>query len=1067
MEEKDFIRHFGQGSIVRGKRLYRDEFVDELDVREEIDTGIITIDATVFSSDLYDIYNVRILLGRNGNYITGECTCPYYEQNLMGCKHMVATLYEYMDEEELSIIGNGYIKEPIEIKSDHLITDLLNSYSSTSPTVQRPVHLYPYFSIDEDNSLTVSFKVGYLNDQQYQIQSLNSFCALINNDEFHRYGKKLEFTHNRDVFDSTSKPLIDFLMSLYNKDDTYTESTQRNNYYYYYSYTTDSLQLKKTLSLKGRYLDEFIECLEKSNSYEVKDIIPKIETSLIKKENGYSFQGTNLKFAKGNQHIYFIDPLYNVIEKASINEETIRFYEFLKNARGKEMFIADNDLPKFSKYIYPVVSTKTLLKNDGFDPYDYEIPQPEFELYLDAPQKDLITGMIKAIYPDNEYNILDPDKSGKRDLDEEKKIDSTISSYFNSYSDTDHALAYHGDDEDIYYFITESIPRLQETITVFVSDKLKKMSVRAMPKVSLGVSVNHDLLQLDFNSNQMSLSEVAEILSKYDRKKKYYRLKDGTYLDMSHSDMNELISIKDNLSLSKKDIESGNIELPKFRAMYLDSLESNDTFDLDYSSSFRKMIQKMEEINQEKYEVPKDVNAELRSYQVDGMRWLCALRDNGFGGLLADEMGLGKTLQVIAMLGTYKERKRTLVVCPASLVYNWNIEFNRFCPNIPHRMIQGTQEERKQLILSSKENEVLITSYDLLKRDIEYYEDIHFSCEVIDEAQYIKNATTQNSRSVKSIQADFKIALTGTPIENKLSELWSIFDYLMPGFFHGYETFKKQYEIPITRDEDEFMQEELNTMITPFVLRRLKKDVLKDLPDKLEEIYYAPLEGEQKKLYEAEVQKIKLLVGKQTDQEFKENKIQILAELTRLRQLCCYPGLVYDHYKDNSSKTDMCVDLILQAIEGGHKILLFSQFTSMLDELRKRLDKERIRYYLLEGKTPKKVRASMVEAFQNDDTPLFLISLKAGGTGLNLTAADIVIHYDPWWNTAVENQASDRAHRIGQTNIVTVYKLIVQDSIEERIIDLQQQKSDLANRILSGDGISSSKLSREDLLYLL
>lgn len=263
------------------------------------------------------------------------------------------------------------------------------------------------------------------------------------------------------------------------------------------------------------------------------------------------------------------------------------------------------------------------------------------------------------------------------------------------------------------------------------------------------------------------------------------------------------------------------------------------------------------------------------------------------------------------------------------------------------------------------------------------------------------------------------------------------------------------------------MERELTQMITPFVLRRLKKDVLKDLPDKLEEVYYAQLEGEQKKLYEAEVQKIKLLVGKQSDQEFKENKFAILAELTKLRQLCCYPGLLYDKYKQNSAKTDMGIDLICNAIEGGHKILLFSQFTTMLDKLSNLLDEKKIPYYKLEGKTSKKKRAEMVEAFQNDDVPVFLISLKAGGTGLNLTAADIVIHYDPWWNTAVENQASDRAHRIGQTNVVTVYKLIMKDTIEERILELQASKSDLANKILSGDGISSSNLSRDDLLALL
>ena len=256
-------------------------------------------------------------------------------------------------------------------------------------------------------------------------------------------------------------------------------------------------------------------------------------------------------------------------------------------------------------------------------------------------------------------------------------------------------------------------------------------------------------------------------------------------------------------------------------------------------------------------------------------------------------------------------------------------------------------------------------------------------------------------------------------------------------------------------------------MISPFVLRRLKKDVLKDLPDKIEEIYYANMEGEQKALYDAEVQKIKLMLETSTEQEFKENKLVIIAELSKLRMLCCNPCLVYDKYKADSAKTDMCMELVKNAVEGGHKVLLFSQFTSMLAEIEKALQKEGLNYYLLEGSTPKQKRAMMVQQFQQDDVPLFLISLKAGGTGLNLTAADVVIHYDPWWNTAVENQASDRAHRIGQKNVVSVYKLIMKDTIEERIIELQKEKNDLANRILSGEGMSSAKLSRQDLLALL
>ena len=484
-------------------------------------------------------------------------------------------------------------------------------------------------------------------------------------------------------------------------------------------------------------------------------------------------------------------------------------------------------------------------------------------------------------------------------------------------------------------------------------------------------------------------------------------------------------------------------------------------------NSFDALLKKINSISDREYDLPDGLTVQLRPYQADGFRWLSALKDNGFGGLLADEMGLGKTLQVIALMGSQLRKGRCLVVCPASLVYNWDSEIHKFMPKLKTRIISGTASEREQLITQSQDDEILITSYDLLKRDIHHYEGMRFDIEIIDEAQYIKNAGTSASRSVKSILASFRIALTGTPIENRLSELWSIFDYILPGFFSSYNHFRKMYENPITKDQDDLVQRDLTAMISPFVLRRLKKDVLKDLPDKLEQVYYAKLEGEQKKLYDARVAALKNSLSSQTDEEFTTNKMIMLAELTKLRQLCCEPSLLYDKYKGNSNKKLMCLDMIQEATDAGHKVLLFSQFTTMLDELTSLMEERGIRYHLLTGSTPQKARAQMVASFQKDDVPVFCISLKAGGTGLNLTAADVVIHYDPWWNTAVENQATDRAHRIGQTNIVSVYRLIMKDTIEERILEMQNQKKDLAEGTLSGDGISSSTLTRDELLSIL
>ena len=382
-------------------------------------------------------------------------------------------------------------------------------------------------------------------------------------------------------------------------------------------------------------------------------------------------------------------------------------------------------------------------------------------------------------------------------------------------------------------------------------------------------------------------------------------------------------------------------------------------------------------------------------------------------------------------------------------------------------MIAGNQEERREKIEQYGEYDVLVTSYDTLRRDIPFYEGKEFRCEVIDEAQYIKNHTTAAAKAVKVIKSRHRFALTGTPIENRLSELWSIFDYLMPGFLYGYETFRREIETPIVKNQDEDVMKRLQKMTGPFILRRLKENVLSDLPEKLEETRYVRFDGEQKNLYDAQVVHMRETLAGQAEEEFNKNRFQVLAELTRLRQICCAPSLCFENYRGSSAKVDACVQLILSAIDGGHRMLVFSQFTSMLEILEKELDKEEIQYYVITGSTPKEERLRLVKAFNSGSVPVFFISLKAGGVGLNLTGADVVIHYDPWWNQAVQNQATDRAHRIGQTKKVTVYKLIAKNTIEEKIQKLQETKQDLADQIIGGETGQLAGMSREDILALL
>ena len=470
------------------------------------------------------------------------------------------------------------------------------------------------------------------------------------------------------------------------------------------------------------------------------------------------------------------------------------------------------------------------------------------------------------------------------------------------------------------------------------------------------------------------------------------------------------------------------------------------------------------------FEVPVSLSNVMRKYQVQGFKWMKTLEQYRFGGILADDMGLGKTLQMISVLLSAKENNKAgtaLIISPASLVYNWGEEFKKFAPELKVTLVVGSQQERAKLIENYRDSDVLVTSYDLLKRDIADYEGAEFSYQILDEAQYIKNHSTAAAKSVKIIKSRYRYALTGTPIENRLSELWSIFDYLMPGFLYSYERFRRELETPIVKHKDENASARLKKMVSPFIMRRLKADVLKDLPDKIEEIRYAKLETEQQRLYDGQVIHMKNMIASQDADDFQKNKLQILAELTKIRQICCDPELLFEKYRGESAKRMACMELIKSAIEGEHKILVFSQFTTMLELLERDLEKAGISYYKIVGATPKEKRVEMVSAFNNDDTPVFLISLKAGGTGLNLTGADVVIHYDPWWNQAVQNQATDRAHRIGQMKVVSVYKLIAKGTIEEKIVKMQENKKNLADTILSGENGSIIQMSKEELMELL
>ena len=573
------------------------------------------------------------------------------------------------------------------------------------------------------------------------------------------------------------------------------------------------------------------------------------------------------------------------------------------------------------------------------------------------------------------------------------------------------------------------------------------------------------------------LNELEEIVKKYKLKKKYHRLKNGSFLDLQESNeidfIDKLISGTDT---SYKELESGSIRLPVNRTLYLNQLlkEIKGT-EIVKNKEYKNIIDGLDkDLIDEEEQIPEKLEAILRPYQKIGYKWLKTLDRYKFGGILADDMGLGKTIQIISILLDYKqnsdEHRASIVVSPSSLSLNWKNEIEKFAPSLNIKVVRGTVRERKEIIQNIDKYDLIITSYDLLKRDIDTYKEKNYSFKymIADEAQYLKNNNTKNAKAIKQLNADTRYALTGTPIENSLAELWSIFDFVMPGYLFSYKEFKSTYETAIVKDEDKKTMDKLKMLIEPFVLRRTKKEVLTELPEKTITVLNNEMEEEQRNIYLSYLVQAKQELQDEINMNgYEKSQIKILAALTRLRQICCHPGLFIENYTGGSSKLEQCMEIIEDGVMAGHKILLFSSYTSMFEIIEKELNKRDIKYFKLTGATKVDERIELVDEFNhNPEIGVFLISLKAGGTGLNLIGADMVIHYDPWWNISAENQATDRAYRIGQKNNVQVYKLITKDTIEEKIYELQQKKAELTENMLSTQTTFINKLSKEDIMNL-
>ncbi|WP_394899740.1 DEAD/DEAH box helicase, partial [Clostridium tertium] len=678
-----------------------------------------------------------------------------------------------------------------------------------------------------------------------------------------------------------------------------------------------------------------------------------------------------------------------------------------------------------------------------------------------------VTLTLKVKYGEHEFNIFHEYKNKiiYRDLNKEREVMSFLRSLgFDASGDKFYLLF--GDDF-LFKFFKYDIEKLQDVGEVFYSQNFKMIKQVNSKNIKGNIqSGKFDYFELKFKIDNIPENEVKDIVLALRDNLKYFKLKSGEFLDLEEIELKNFLNLLDILSL-ENDIENDSILFSKNKALYIDSfIKENNIRYIKGKKELSQIQKKIKDVNKLTFKEPLKLIAELRPYQKEGYNWLKTMDYLGFGGILGDEMGLGKTIQAITFILSSLPSK-TLIVAPTSLIYNWSSEIEKFAPSIKYTVVNGSKDERIKILDNIEKYDVIITTYNLIKRDLDEYEKLQFDYCFIDEAQYIKNSHSQNSLSVKKIKSYRKFALTGTPVENSLMELWSIFDFIMPGYLFDEKRFSVRYHKKLNESEE--ILEELNKLIKPFILRRYKKDVIKELPQKIEKKLIVSMSEEQEKVYTIYADHAKSLIEKKVkDDDLKTSKIEILSYITKLRQLCLDPSVLINDYVGTSGKVDALIEILQQGIEEGHKILVFSQFTSVLKNIASKLRSEHILFSYLDGSIPSEKRLELVNEFNEGINSVFLISLKAGGTGLNLTSADIVIHFDPWWNPAVEDQATDRAHRFGQTNIVEVIKLIARNSIEEKIIDLQDEKRKLIEKIIDNENDISSinTLSEEDILSL-
>lgn len=1009
-----------------------------------------------------------------------SCDCYYGRADVIRCEHVGAVLlllneidfsqpfYLYSEhrqelvakrKEQYELLKmeeqNGVLKE----ETTTLISEAADLYQAnylTEPTVAEPIKLFVNLDWRKDNpkQLAASFSVG--NKRMYVIHDVREFMNNVYSEKTVAYGVNLQFNHCLSSFDEPSREIIalmNYLLPLPPKSNSYhaAERTIYNNLV-----NVEEKSLDRVFKVVSSFPDYTnCVCTENPNKIVIKAFTDNGNDLAVE-----ALALDDLHTMVSEKAIYIVGKDGHSIQRFSNihSQPALRMINKLKV--NHRLVVDEKQINNFIRYIYQPTCQEFYWQG-----YKWSVSQAmekTIKLYGDADDKGNITFEVQCVYEDGTL------RSG---LDEQNNLRSgtclavveALKTYGADLNKKPNLALMNPFKEDTKVFILKVLPKMNKQIEVYVSDVIQEIGTKREFVPVIKISYCTHLIELDVSSSEYSHEDLAELIAAYRHKQFFHRLKDGRVVSLYSDSLAQLDDFMCQQGITTEQLAAGQISLPASRAITLQA-DKNNQLEFDRDKTFKALLDQIETSQTKKIVLPEYYEKTLRDYQKEGVQWMARLGELQFSGILADDMGLGKTLEVIALIETEK-RRPCLVVCPSSLIMNWGDEVKKFGQTINALCIFGPADSRSYLIDQIKDYNLAITSYDYLRRDIDLYTDIDFDTVILDEAQYIKNGDSINARTVKKLKAKHRLALTGTPIENYLSELWSIFDFLMPGYLYTAKEFKDNIEERIVYLHDEKVSQKLKQMVEPFILRRTKAEVLKELPLKQESVVYLDFGDEERKNYLNAVVKAMSFI-KSDKSTLMNAKFRMFSEITRLRQICAEPRILFDNITTVGAKLQGCMELLSSLKESGKKTLLFSSFTTALELIRQQCEQQNISYLIMTGATSKEDRHKMVEQFQNGEADVFLISLKSGGTGLNLTAAEAVIHYDPWWNMAAQNQATDRAYRIGQNKNVMVYKLIMKDSIEEKILNLQKIKKDLSDTFVEGNEGTIMDMSVDEIVKL-